>query len=55
METNAQITLKDRETILKLSAIGWSQRKIAAEIGENQYNISRELRRAGMDQRTYRS
>ena len=53
MRKFTQITLKDRELIMKLSAQGHSQRTIAGIIGVNQSNISRELRRKKMDCQTY--
>lgn len=48
-----QISCADREQILKLAALGYSQRYIAKSIGKNQSNISRELRRKGMNCNTY--
>lgn len=48
-----QISCADREQILKLSALGYSQRYIAKSIGKNQSNISRELRRKDMNCNTY--
>jgi IS30 family transposase len=53
MKPCTQITINDREQILKLSAQGFSQREIGAAIGKNQSNISRELRRKKMNRLTY--
>lgn len=53
MKKCTQITFNDRELILKLSAQGFSQRRIGAAVGKNQSNISRELRREKMNRLTY--
>jgi IS30 family transposase len=53
MRKCTQITFNDREQILKLSAQGFSQRKIGMVVGKNQSNISRELRREKMNCLTY--
>lgn len=53
MNNFQKINYNEREQILKLSSQGKSQREIAKAIGRNQSNISRELRRKGMNRNTY--
>ena len=53
MNNSKKNNYKEREQILKLSSQGKSQREIAEAIGKNQSNISRELRRHGMNRNTY--
>jgi len=53
MNKHKKINIIEREQILKLSAQGKSEREIGAELGRNQSNISRELRRQGMNRCTY--
>jgi len=53
MNNFKKISYNEREQILKLSSQGKSQREIAEAIGKNQSNISRELRRNGMNRDTY--
>jgi IS30 family transposase len=53
MKKQTQLTMQDRELLLKLVAQGFSQRDIANKLGKNQSTISRELRRGGKNRNTY--
>jgi transposase, IS30 family len=53
MNKHVKISYKDREQILKLINQGDSIRQIAAKLGKHHSNISREIRRKGMNRDIY--
>lgn len=53
MKKHSKMTIKDRENLLKLVDQKLSQREIGRQLERNQSNISRELRRAGMNRAIY--
>ncbi len=53
MNKHTKITVIEREQILKLTSQGKSLRQIALQLGRDHSNISREVRRAGMNYKTY--
>jgi len=53
MKKHIKMTIQDREKLLKLLDQKLSQREIGRQLARNQSNISRELRRAGMNRSIY--
>lgn len=53
MNKHRKICFKEREQILKLTSQGDSIRQIALKLGRHHSNISREIRRVGMNRSTY--
>lgn len=53
MAKKSQLTVHEREQIMKLISQGFSQNLIAKTIGKHQSTISREIRRDGMNQSCY--
>ena len=53
MGTYRHLTRDDRDQIAVLKAAGWSQKRIAGEVGKSPSTISRELRRNALDSGGY--